>query len=86
MDAYERLANAIIIRAAKDYRSALKRLKRNPHNQSAQADAKSIEQFFRSEWYMCLTDVNGELLIRKLREEANHDGKRISATGVPSRP
>lgn len=45
--------------------SDLKRLKQNPHNQSAQADAKSIEQFFRSDWYSCLTDVNGEQLIRK---------------------
>lgn len=70
MDAYKRLANAIIIRAAKDYRSTLKRLKRNPHNQSAQADAEEIERFFRSDWYSCLTDVDGELLIRKLREEA----------------
>jgi len=70
MDAYEKLANAIIILAAKDYRKALKRLKRNPHNQAAQAEADSIERFFRSQWYEVLTDVPGELLIRKLREEA----------------
>jgi len=70
MDAYEKLANAIVIQAAKDYRAAAKKLKRNPRNQAAQAEIDSIERFFRSQWYEVLTDVPGELLIRKLREEA----------------
>ena len=69
MEQYERLANAIIIQAAKDYRTAQKRLKRNPRNSLAQAEAESIERFFRSEWYRCLTEVDGETLIRKLKEE-----------------
>ncbi len=33
MDPYEKLANAIVIQAAKDYRTAERKLKRNPRNQ-----------------------------------------------------
>lgn len=29
----------------------------------------SIQRFFRSDWYKCLTDVDGEMLLRKLNEE-----------------
>lgn len=66
MDPYEKLANAIIIQAAKDYRAAARKLKRNPRNHLAQAETDFIERFFRSDWYKCLTDVDGEMLIRKL--------------------
>lgn len=34
-DPYERLANAIILSAAADYRAALKKVKRNPKSKSA---------------------------------------------------
>lgn len=69
MDPYEKLANAIVIQAAKDYRTVLRKLKRNPRNQLAKAEADSIERFFRSDWYKCLTEVDGEMVLRKLREE-----------------
>lgn len=69
MNPYEKLANAIIIQAAKDYRAASRKLKRNPRNHLAQAETDSIERFFRSGWYKCLTKVDGEMLIRKLKEE-----------------
>lgn len=67
-DSYERLANAIVIQAVNDYRSALKLAKRNP---SAEHDVKELERFFRSEWYSVLTGVETEYLIEKLRQEAN---------------
>ena len=35
---YENLANAIILQAVKDYRMALKSLKANPRNRTAQAE------------------------------------------------
>ena len=47
---YENLANAIILQAVKDYRVALKSLKVNPRNRTAQADKDEIERFFRSQW------------------------------------
>ena len=36
---YENLANAIILQAVKDYRMALKSLKANSRNRTAQADS-----------------------------------------------
>ena len=69
---YEDLANAIILQAVKDYRMALKSLKANSRNRTAQADKAEIERFFRSQWYSALTDVNGEMLIRSLQNQARH--------------
>lgn len=69
MNGYEELANAIILQAVKDYREALRLLSMNPNDKSAQRDKTSIERFFRSEWFSILTDLNGELLMKKLKEE-----------------
>ena len=69
-DPYENLANAIVLQAVKDYRDAIKRLKKKSSNQAAMADAMECERFFRSGWYKTLTSVDGEYLINKLREEA----------------
>ena len=68
---YEAVANAIILQAVKDYRMALKSLKANARNRTAQADKAEIERFFRSQWYSTLTDVNGEMLILSLQKEAD---------------
>lgn len=69
MAPWHSLANAIVIQAAKDYRVALRRLRRNPNNKSALSEIVDLERFFRSEWYAALTNVPGELLIQKLKEE-----------------
>lgn len=69
MTGYERLSNAIILQAVKDYRSALKQLMKNREDKSAMSDAMECERFFRSQWYAALTDVDGEYLIKRLREE-----------------
>lgn len=58
IDPYEELANAIILQAVKDYR--LHRDKRK---------LAEIEQFFRSEWFYFLTDIDPEMLISRLRGE-----------------
>ena len=68
---YENLANAIILQAVKDYRMALKSLKVNSRNRTAQADKAEIERFFRSQWYSALTSVDGEMLIRSLQKEVD---------------
>ena len=65
----EDLAIGIIVMAAKDYRLALRQLKRNPKNRSAQEMVQDCERFFQSEYYETLTKVDGGYLIRKLREE-----------------
>lgn len=58
MDGYERLANEIILQAVKDYRKT-----------KSPAIRRSIERFFRSDWFEVLTNMNGEKLIERLREE-----------------
>ena len=68
-DSYERLANAIILQAVTDYRTALKKIRKNPGNRDAIDEALRIERFFRSGWYSQLTSVDGEYLIRRLRDE-----------------
>ena len=68
-DLYERLANAIILQAVKDYRGALKRLKKHPNRDIDLYMKQEVERFFRSRWYSCLTTVDPEMLIRKLNEE-----------------
>ena len=66
---YERLANAIILQAASDYRRNLKKLKKNPQNRDVMNDALQIEKFFRSSWYQMLTTADGEFLLQKFRKE-----------------
>lgn len=62
MTPYENLANAIVLSAVRDYR-----------NSSNKDEIKSIERFFRSDWFSVLTSVDAEFLIRTLREEKGHD-------------
>ena len=71
MDFYTELANAIVIQAAKDYRKALKTLKRYPRYEPAKAVVAEVEEFFRSEWYRSLTSVDADMLMTKIRREIN---------------
>lgn len=61
----------IIVQAVKDYRDAVERLRYTPDDKSAQHDKRSIEKFFRSNWFSILSDLNGELLLKKLKEEVS---------------
>ena len=66
---YTNLANAIIVQAAKDYKKALRRLKKFSTDKEARYTIRECERFFRSDWYKILTGLNGEALIRMLNEE-----------------
>lgn len=69
IEAYEKLASAVILTACKDYRKVLKKLSRNPGNRDALLEKKSIERFFRSGWFGVLTSVDPEMLINRLQKE-----------------
>lgn len=69
MNPYEELASAIILSAVKDYRRALSVHMAAPNGASAKHDVDKCEQFFLSEWYRVLTNIDGKLLIRRLRQE-----------------
>lgn len=68
-EAYERLAESIILQAAEDYKDSLRMIRKHPRNMSAVYEAFQIECFFRSDWYHQLTDVDGDYLIKRLKGE-----------------
>ena len=55
---YERLANAIVMQAVKDYRETA--------NKNEKED---ILHFFRSDWFKALTKIDCEYLIKRLNSE-----------------
>lgn len=69
MDPYEKLANAIIIQAVKDYRAALHACRKSPSSHFARSQKETLERFFLSEWYLLLTDIDGEMVIERIRKE-----------------
>lgn len=71
---YDALSNAIIKLAAQDYIRALKSLKRNSRSRVARQEKEEIEYFFQSAWYACLTNVDGEYLIQRLKEACHYEG------------
>ena len=67
MDGYERLKNAIVQQAAEDYAAAFMG---NPvGGKDADGMMRECEAFFRSDWFKALTELDGEMLLRKLQEE-----------------
>lgn len=66
---WQDLANAIIIQAVKDHRRAQRVLKAHPRHIVAKKIKDETESFFRSDWYRALTNVDGEVLIKRLNSE-----------------
>lgn len=69
IDPYEALGNAIIMQAVKDYRDALRKLKRGRKNTDAERTKAEVERFFRGGLFSAITEIDPEMLIRKLNEE-----------------
>ncbi len=74
---FQDLADAIILSAVKDYRKALRLVNLYSNNETAKYDIKSIEQFFRSEYFKVLTNIDAEYLIKKLRTETTKKGAKL---------
>ncbi len=70
MTGYERLASAIILQAANDYRAALAALSENPQSILANRAKSDCERFFLGKWFSELTDIDGKWLMQKLQREA----------------
>lgn len=58
-EGYKELAAAIVERAVWDYRNALKR--------KHISEVHSLEKFFLSGWFELLSDLDGETIIRKIK-------------------
>jgi len=67
----EDLANAIVMQAVKDWRKAVRTLKKRPRYEAAKQMRDDCEQFFQSDWFETLTSVDGSIILRKLRKEEN---------------
>lgn len=63
-DPYKNLANLIILQAVKDYRKALKQLKRNSKHKSALNTKRDCEDFFQSEWFHLLSSLDTDYLLQ----------------------
>ena len=69
MDAYEHLANAIILQAVRDWQRAMMRLRKRSTNPDAESIRLETERFFLSSWFGALTTMDGKELLRKLKED-----------------
>lgn len=79
MNPYEELANAIIIQAVKDYRDEVLWLnnhkpiipedEENDDYREHLAEKKGIEKFFLSGWFSTLSNLDGKVLLQKLKKE-----------------
>ena len=68
-DPYQNLANAIVLSAVKDYRDALKKLKKKPNNKLAADERDDIERLFRYGYFAILTEIDPEYLIDRMNKE-----------------
>ena len=66
-DVYEKLAVAIIEQAAKDYIKAYRALLRHPTRENKR-ETERIEQFFRSQWFSCLSELDGDYFINRIQK------------------
>lgn len=83
MEVYRELANAVIVQAAADYRTALRQLKRNPTYKKAIRMRRDCERFFRSDWFQLLSRADGQALMQILKKEAEkNDSKGIPESGI----
>jgi hypothetical protein len=75
---YSRLANAVIVQAVKDYRTAYSRMLRHPENGAERNEVIGQEKFFLSEWFAALTDVDGRKLLKQIQmmEQKKFDRRR----------
>ena len=72
-EGYFALARAIILQAVKDFKPAYLRLKRFPNDKHAADRVKEITEFFCSEYFCLLTDVDGPRLLRKIMEQIDEE-------------
>ncbi len=66
---YRALANAIILQAVKDFKPAYRRLKTHPNDKQAQDTVREITQFFCSQYFANLTDLDGPALLHRIMRE-----------------
>ena len=79
MNAYQKLATSIVLRAVEDYRLALRGIPINKDTTPAYT-LRECTTFFRSQWFKILCSIDGEFIMRKLKEELNESKTCTSNT------
>ena len=69
---YEDLANAILVQACKDYKSKYARYLKKP-DEINEDDLIFAKQFFSSEWFEVLCDLDGEELVKKIERNVRRE-------------
>ena len=70
---YENLANAIVEVAVDDYRRLLRG--KTCVGVTCNTTIEKLEEFFLSEWFYTLTNVDGEIILNRLRREYENECK-----------
>ena len=78
--AYQDFANAIIKKAVDDYRKALDGVSYG--KKSPTKVIQEVEKFFRSKYFEALTDVDGEFLISKLKQEHKENERKKNESHI----
>ena len=66
---WQALSQAIILQAVEDYRKCRRLVRRKPGQVEAQKMIREVEAFFRSRWFMQLSDVDGNMILEGLKKE-----------------
>lgn len=68
---YKELANAIILQAVKDWRTAYRACRRSYRDTVSRNHMYECESFFRSNWFKTLTNgnIDGKKLVQALKEQ-----------------
>ena len=69
-EAYERLAAAVVVQAVKDYKGALRKEARGKATPTTQGTIIDCENFFKSDWFQMLSELDGPALMQKVRKLA----------------
>ena len=84
MDGYQKLANAIILQAVNYFLAAYRRLKRYPDDRAEETEVREITKFFCSQYFSCLTDLDGPALLRRIKQEMDKKGKNDNEKTRPA--
>lgn len=74
---YQRLANAVIVAAVEDYKTALERWD--------EIEILNLYDFFTSRYFGTLTEANPRFILKKVEQEVNDERKGTSKWRVPYR-
>lgn len=71
MEPYEKLGNAVVLQAVRDYRNAVKKLSHGKKNVLAESMKHKCECFFLSPHFNTFTSLDGKALLAQLEKEVS---------------